>query len=238
MKILIVDDDEAARGALARLLRSVGTIVPAADGEEAWDLLQGGLRAAICCCDVGMPRLDGIGLLRRVRAHPVLNELPFVLVSVAADRATVDSASAAGADGYLLKPFLAVQTRCTVERLLRQRRATQAEHFLVTRRRLDATLAGLERMLEQLQRDAFDCIQTLEAGAAPQPAAAADLRRLHGAMLHLGLWRGAELLREGLQPDTSGQARLLAVRECGHLVGDQLRSLRWLEGSYPPPALF
>src|SRR5688572_4297841 len=97
MKLLVADDDGVARLVLARTLEGLGAeVLQATDGEAAWALLAGGLRPALCCCDVHMPRLDGMGLLRRARRHPVLKDLPFVLVSSAADHGTLDDAVAAG----------------------------------------------------------------------------------------------------------------------------------------------
>ena len=85
MRILLVDDDPITRLALGRILRDVATeLVEAEDGEQAWALLQQGLRPLVCCCDVAMPRLDGIGLLRRAAGDCVLDDLPFGLISSAA----------------------------------------------------------------------------------------------------------------------------------------------------------
>ena len=64
--ILIVDDDEISRLVLASLLRrmpGVGEVVEAFDGEDAWGKLQEGFRPVLCCCDLMMPNLDGVGLL-------------------------------------------------------------------------------------------------------------------------------------------------------------------------------
>lgn len=234
MKILIVDDDEVARISLSGLLRPLGAeLVLAGDGEEAWALIEGGLRPSLCCSDVLMPGMDGLALLERMRAHPVLRDLPFILISAAADRATVQKAVAAGVAGYVLKPFLAVQTRCTVDRVLREHQATLSEHFLVTRRRLDLDLDALEKVLLRLRDDVQTCAAALQA-ASDHDVGAAPLQRLHSAAVLLGLYRGAELLREAMEPQTAPEARLLAVREVSHLVSDQLLALRRLEAGTAP----
>lgn len=229
MKILIVDDDEVARLALSAVLAPCATeIVLAGDGEAAFALLEGGLRPAVCCCDVVMPRLDGLGLLRKVRAHPVWNDLPFILISAAADRATVESAIASGVAGYILKPFLAAQTRNTVERVIRTHNAARAEHFMVTRRRLGVPLEKLEALLEKLRSDAQACADAAEGDAPPVDS----VQRLHSGCKLLGLWKAAQLLRDASAATVAAGVRQLALREAQMLIGGQLEELRVLEGTH------
>jgi two-component system chemotaxis response regulator CheY len=218
MNILIVDDDELARLSLSNILGSVDGvtgIAEAEDGEQAWELLAGGLRPLVCCCDVRMPRLDGLGLLRRARADALLRDLPFLLVSSASDRATVQDAITIGVSGYILKPYLAVQTRATVARLLREQLAARAENTLSTRRRLGLDRAGLRQLLERLRAD----VAEQAGGPATDDATLARLRRASEA---LGLWRGAALLQQA-QAGQAGAAPVLAELAC--LVDEQLAGL-------------
>ena len=103
MDILIVDDDAAFCAAAERYLRARGhrTRV-ASDGIDA--LEQVALRDPdLVICDLKMPRLDGLGFLRRIRRDK--NAVPVVLVT---GYATVDTAARAlrdGADDCLEKPF-------------------------------------------------------------------------------------------------------------------------------------
>lgn len=215
MKLLVVDDDAVARQVLARTLEGLGAeVVQTTDGEEAWELLAGGLRPALCCCDVMMPRLNGLGLLHRTRRHPVLKDLPFVLVAAAADHGTLDDAVAAGVAGYILKPFLAVQSRAVVEAALRQSRSARSEHFLVTRRRLGIGLDALEQRLNGLLAAATACTH---------PGGACDLPPLLATCQELGLWRCVALLQEALaaKPHTVQ----LLLDEVVRLVEEQLADL-------------
>eukprot|EP00952_Eustigmatos_sp_NYUAD-ZCMA_P003572 15584-Eustigmatos_ZCMA.PRE.1 len=88
----------------------------AVDGEDAWDQLTNGFRPNLCCCDLLMPKLDGVGLLSRSRADPILADLPFVMISSAADRQSVTLAAQAGANGFIVKPYMAAAALRTVEK--------------------------------------------------------------------------------------------------------------------------
>ncbi|MGZ5270219.1 MAG: response regulator [Ramlibacter sp.] len=225
MKILIVDDDEIARMALTNIVRGlpgVAGIVEAADGEQAWSLLDAGLRPVLCCCDIMMPRLDGLGLLQRTRAHPVLRDLPMVLITSASDRETVNSAISGGVSGYILKPFLAVQTRATLERVLRERCATEAEQVQATRRRLALEPEQLGRMLDRLRQDVAACQLAMQANA---DEAQAQLRRLYAGVLDMGLWRGATLLKDLLGAGAPPASGTLVIEEVARLVDKRLAAV-------------
>jgi two-component system chemotaxis response regulator CheY len=202
MKILIVDDDDIARLSLGAIL---GATDQATDGEQAWEMLAGGLRPDVCCCDLSMPRLDGLGLVRRARAHPVLHDLPFILVSAASDRRTVESAVELGVAGYIVKPFNAQQTRAVVQRVLRTRRA-DAESVQETRTRLEVSAAQLALMLSRLCDDVDACSHSLDDESSARHA----LQRLHGGTLVLGLWRGSTLIKNLLaRPHEPAGSRLV-----------------------------
>lgn len=220
VNILVVDDDDMARAALGEMLRGSGFAVhDCANGEEAWALLEHGLRPALCCSDVRMPQLDGIGLLRRLRAHPVWSELPLVLMSGAADTATLSAATAAGASGYLLKPYLALQARSTVRAVLNESRARRAEHFLVTARRTGMDLETLQQRLQALHKAAEALVTDSDTPAA--------IDRLRDEVRELGLWRCVVLL-ESLQAAEHAHAALMR-REVVCLVQDQIAALQNLD---------
>lgn len=228
--ILIVDDDEVARFTLAATLGPLGhPLLHAEDGEAAWDLLSAGARPAVCCCDVMMPRLDGVGLLQRAAVHPVLKHVPFVLVSSAADADTVRRAAAAGVRGYVLKPFLGLQTRATVGAVRAEELASRAEHFLATRRRLDLDLPALQELHLHL-------LEALDARLADAPGPPRD--RTASAWEHqaaqaeaLGLWRCRALLLEGA---AASAAHAVAIAgEVRRLVAERLDQLVRLAPAVP-----
>jgi two-component system, chemotaxis family, chemotaxis protein CheY len=113
MKVLVVDDDVVSRMVLMHLVDGCGKfeILEAEDGQDAWEQLAAGLRPTIMFCDLRMPRLSGMDLLARVRADESMKGIPFVLVSSATERDTVDQASVLGATGYVVKPFQPEQVR-------------------------------------------------------------------------------------------------------------------------------
>jgi two-component system response regulator MprA len=103
-RVLVVDDDLRARDAVARLLAEEGyDTAVAADGEEAAGLLAP-WHPDLVLTDLNMPRLDGRGLLLRVRS--VLPDTPVIVLSA---RGSAESGKAAletmGAAGYFPKPI-------------------------------------------------------------------------------------------------------------------------------------
>jgi len=152
MKILVVDDDVVSRMMLMHQVDGCvrAEILEAEDGEQAWQLLAGGLRPDIVFCDLRMPRLDGLGLLARLRENDETAKIPFVLVSAASDAETLEQAGRLGADGYIAKPFRRDDVRAQLDKLLP---AAAEDPQAVARRlgipleRLLVYLAGLRRQL-------------------------------------------------------------------------------------------
>lgn len=197
MKILIVDDDEISRFPLVSLvqrLAGVTEIVEASDGEEAWSLLQDGLRPLLCCCDLVMPNLDGTGLLRRVKADRLLLNIPFVMISSSADRPSVTGAVDAGAVGFIVKPYSLAATTRTLERVLRESLSSLAEPVGHVARRLGIPKSEVIRLMRKLQSDVSACVaQLAEDGAAT--AHLPEIQRMQGSCATLGLKHCANLLR-------------------------------------------
>ena len=95
-------------------------VVTAVDGEEALALI-GSEGPDACVLDVAMPRMDGLEVVRRVRADPAGEGLPIVLLTAAARLADEASGREAGADAYLTKPFSPAELVATVRRLIAER---------------------------------------------------------------------------------------------------------------------
>ena len=101
-RILVVDDDPAARDLLARFLRREGFSVTGAPDGEAGLTLARALRPEAILLDVEMPRMDGWSVLHALRQDPELENTPIVMVSVKNERGL---AYALGANDYLTKPL-------------------------------------------------------------------------------------------------------------------------------------
>jgi two-component system chemotaxis response regulator CheY len=190
MKVLIVDDDVVSRMMLMHMIDSAGSydVAEAEDGEEAWRQLDAGPRPAMLFCDLRMPRLSGMELLARVKADARFASLPFVLVSAAADGATMEQAIGLGADGYIVKPFDSDKVRSFLPGPDESPEATM-RRLGIDATRLLLYLGGLHR---QLAGAAADIGQLLAAG---QPdAARAHLGRLAEGCRTLGLLHAAAAL--------------------------------------------
>jgi two-component system sensor histidine kinase and response regulator WspE len=108
-RILVVDDSPLTRELIGSLLEAVGyDIVMAADGMEALDLLAN-TKVDLVCSDLEMPRVDGLELTRRLKAHPTHKVLPVVILTTRGGEEDRQRGLAAGADGYITKGDLVRQ---------------------------------------------------------------------------------------------------------------------------------
>ena len=114
--ILIADDDADVRQLLRRTLRALPcTLIDAADGDEAWALLQQH-RPRVAILDIRIPRRNGLELTRAVKQDPSLAGT-WVMI-VAGDPQAHVAAQQAGADDYLPKPFIPATLRDRISRVL------------------------------------------------------------------------------------------------------------------------
>lgn len=104
--ILVVDDFPAMRRIVINLLRDLGfsRFLEAENGERALSILNGQSVGAVLT-DWNMPVMDGLELLKHIRAHPIHKHLPVMLVTAEAKRENIVVAAQAGADSYIVKPF-------------------------------------------------------------------------------------------------------------------------------------
>jgi two-component system sensor histidine kinase and response regulator WspE len=108
-KVLVVDDSPLTRELLASLLDAVGfEVTTAADGEEAFERLKKE-PVELVVTDLEMPRLDGFGLTRRLKAHPTLSRLPVVIVTTRGSASDRQQGMEAGADAFITKGDLVRQ---------------------------------------------------------------------------------------------------------------------------------
>jgi chemotaxis protein histidine kinase CheA len=118
LRVLLVDDSPIARATESALVRALGHVVEEAqDGEDGWARLQS-TPYDIVLTDVQMPRLDGFALTRRIKQHPQTGSLPVVILSSLASPEDKRRGLDAGADAYLVKGELGVESLAlTIDRL-------------------------------------------------------------------------------------------------------------------------
>jgi two-component system chemotaxis sensor kinase CheA len=116
--VLLVDDSPIARATESALVRALGhTVDEAQDGEDGWSRLQSGTYDLILT-DVQMPRLDGFALTRRIKQAAQYAGVPVVILSSLASPEDKRRGLDAGADAYLVKGELGVETLAlTIDRL-------------------------------------------------------------------------------------------------------------------------
>jgi PAS domain S-box-containing protein len=127
-RVLVVDDNADLRDYMRRILSQAGhEVTVAVDGQDALETVRASVPDLIVS-DVMMPRLDGFGLLRELRADPALRETPVLLLSARAGEEARVSGLESGADDYLTKPFSARELLARVAgnlQLARLRRETE-----------------------------------------------------------------------------------------------------------------
>jgi two-component system chemotaxis response regulator CheY len=116
MLALVVDDSADARELLAEQLTQLGfQVEQAADGSDALARITAMSQFAVVMLDWSMPDMDGLEVLRKIRADVRCSELPVVMVTTETELPFLDEALAAGASEYLLKPF---DAQTVLEKLL------------------------------------------------------------------------------------------------------------------------
>jgi len=118
MKILIVDDFSTMRRIIKNLLRDLGfnNTSEADDGNTALPMLKGG-GFDFLVTDWNMPGMQGIDLLKAVRADAELATLPVLLVTAEAKKEQIIEAAQAGVNGYIVKPFNAATLKEKIEKI-------------------------------------------------------------------------------------------------------------------------
>ncbi len=168
-RVLLVDDNADMRDYLARLLGAAHDVEAAADGEAALAAIRG-RRPDLVLTDVMMPRLDGFGLIRTIRADPALRDIPVIVLSArAGDEAKVEGLRM-GADDYMVKPFSA-----------RELLARVAANIQLSRTRLHSArlLQEEAQVLEMLNKVGSAVAAEIDLGRAVQVVtdAATELSR-------------------------------------------------------------
>jgi two-component system chemotaxis response regulator CheY len=127
MKILVVDDFSTMRRIIKNLLRDLGfnNTQEADDGLTALPKLQAG-DFDFLITDWNMPGMQGIDLLKAVRADPKLSTLPVLMVTAEAKKEQIVAAAQAGVNGYVVKPFTAATLKEKIDKIFERIEASKS----------------------------------------------------------------------------------------------------------------
>ena len=119
MKILVVDDFSTMRRIVKNLLKELGfeNLHEADDGATALPLLQSAGDFEFLVTDWNMPGMQGIDLLKAVRADPNLSKLPVLMVTAEQKREQIVEAAQSGVNGYIVKPFTAATLKEKLDKI-------------------------------------------------------------------------------------------------------------------------
>jgi two-component system chemotaxis response regulator CheY len=117
--IMTADDSASIRQMVSFTLQRAGfTIVEAVDGRDALEKLR---RSPVdmLITDLNMPQMDGIELIRQVRTLPMLKYIPIIMLTTESQMDKKQAGKAAGATGWIVKPFEQEQLIAVVNKVLR-----------------------------------------------------------------------------------------------------------------------
>ncbi len=115
--IMAVDDSASVRQMVSFTLKNAGyEVIEAADGREALAKAKGPVSMVIT--DLNMPNLDGIGLIRSLRAMPDFKYVPIVMLTTESQADKKMEGKQAGATGWIVKPFKPEQLLAVVKKVI------------------------------------------------------------------------------------------------------------------------
>lgn len=116
--IISVDDSATMRRMVAFTLKTAGyDVIEAADGLEALNLLKS-RTVDLVLSDINMPNLDGLELTRQLRRQPGFSRTPIILLTTESDPGKKAEGRAAGATGWIIKPFNQEQLLAVIAKVL------------------------------------------------------------------------------------------------------------------------
>ena len=117
--VLVVDDSPTMRQMVAFTLTSAGyQVVEAGNGKEAVGKVNGGAKPDLVVTDLNMPEMDGITLIKEIRKMPALKFTPILMLTTEAPDDKKKAGQAAGATGWIVKPFNPEQMMAVIKKVL------------------------------------------------------------------------------------------------------------------------
>ncbi len=117
--ILTVDDSASIRQMVSFTLKGAGyNVVEAVDGEDGLAKVNSN-NVKMIITDLNMPKLDGIGFIKKVRANPKTKFIPIIMLTTESQAEKKQAGKSAGATGWIVKPFKPDQLLGVVKKVLR-----------------------------------------------------------------------------------------------------------------------
>lgn len=105
LKVMTVDDSRTMRDMVKFTLAEAGyAVLEAEDGKQALDVLSRD-KADVIITDLNMPNMDGLELIKALRGQPQYSSTPILMLTTEADDTKKNAGRAAGATGWIVKPF-------------------------------------------------------------------------------------------------------------------------------------
>ncbi len=115
--VMTVDDSRSIRQMVSFTLQQAGFgVVEAVDGQDAIAKL--GPQVNLVLTDLNMPNMDGLGLIRSIRANPAYKFIPIIMLTTESQMGKKQEGKAAGATGWIVKPFNPEQLVAVVRKVL------------------------------------------------------------------------------------------------------------------------
>lgn len=116
--IIVIDDSETIRDQVKLVLDEAGyTVVEAEDGAEGALAIKSNPDAILAICDVNMPRMSGLDMLEHVKGLSLPYTPPVLMLTTEGRPDLIDRARAAGAKGWIVKPFKPNMLLATVKKI-------------------------------------------------------------------------------------------------------------------------
>jgi two-component system chemotaxis response regulator CheY len=117
--IITVDDSASVRQMVSFTLKGAGyEVMEACDGKDALAKLSAGSKADMVITDLNVPNMNGIELIKALRANPAYKFVPIVLLTTESQDSKKQEGKAAGATGWIVKPFKPDQLLSVIKKVL------------------------------------------------------------------------------------------------------------------------
>jgi diguanylate cyclase (GGDEF)-like protein len=139
-RVLLVDDSRIVRTTIAKLIRKSFDVKEESDGEAGWQAISTDPSIVVVFSDIQMPKLDGFGLLERIRGSQDarIKSIPVIMISGDEEDATKKRARAAGANDFITKTTDGTEILSRIDNLLHLVEAKQ--QLVVSKQAIDQTV--------------------------------------------------------------------------------------------------